>query len=260
MADRYELFLNSLNIVLSIEEPVLLHFFISKFMPITDVTSQQTQQQLQQLQPGANTTTGPQTEFMLAGLRIAILAADGFEQVELTEPRKALEESGAVTRLISIGKAPIRGLHHDQPGDMFDVDATFETVHADEFDAVLLPGGEASSRLLAQQPAAQKLVQSIDKEGKPLAVICHGPLLLVASGLVQGKKMSSAPNVRSAIENAGGHWQNAAAVVDGNWVSSRTPADIPAFIEAFKKLLAIRTRESVKGTPDDMVAAAGTGG
>lgn len=230
-------------------------------MPITDVTQQQSNAQKQQLHnPESTVSDDSPLGFLLTGLRIALVAADGFEQVELTEPKKALEELGSVTRLLSLGKVPIRGMHHGQPGDLFEVDATFDTVQADEFDAVLLPGGKDSAELLQHQPAAQKFVQEITQQGKPLAVICHGPLLLAAAGLLQGKNMTSAPDVRQTIESAGGLWQDAAVVVDGPWVSSRTPADIPAFNEAFKKLLAQRTRESVKGTPDDMAAAAATGG
>lgn len=196
----------------------------------------------------------------LGGLNIAILVTDGFEQVELTEPLKVLEESGVTIRMLSDKKGQVQGYHHDQRGDLFDVDMTFDKAKADEFDAVLLPGGAVNSNRIRNDAAAQLIVRQIDRQGKPIAVICHGSWLLVSAGLVKGRKLTSWPTLKEDIETAGGHWVDAEVVVDGNWVSSRKPDDIPAFVAAFKGVLGKRTRDSVKGTADDLPGAAGMGG
>jgi protease I len=196
----------------------------------------------------------------LGGLNIAILVTDGFEQVELTGPRDALEESGVIIRMLSDKPGQVQGYHHDQKGDLFDIDMTFDKAKADEFDAVLLPGGAVNSSRIRNNMEAQRLVRQIDQQGKPVAVICHGAWLLVSADLVKGHKMTSWPSLREDIETAGGHWVDAKVVVDGNWVSSRKPDDIPAFNDAFKALLSKRTRESVRGTADDVEGSAGLGG
>ena len=196
----------------------------------------------------------------LGGLNIAILVTDGFEQVELTAPLQALEESGVMIRMLSDKKAQVQGYHHDQRGDLFDVDMTFDTAKADEFDAVLLPGGAVNSNRIRNNADARLIVRQMDKLGKPIAVICHGSWLLVSAGLVKGRKLTSWPSLQQDIEGAGGHWVDAEVVVDGNWVSSRKPDDIPAFVAAFKAVLGKRTRDSVKGTADDLAGAAGMGG
>ena len=196
----------------------------------------------------------------LGGLNIAILVTDGFEQVELTGPLQALEESGVMIRLLSDKKGQVQGYHHDQKADLFDVDMTFDKAKADEFDAVLLPGGAVNSNRIRNNPDAQRIVRQIDKQGKPVAVICHGSWLLVSVELVNGRKLTSWPSLKEDIENAGGHWVDAEVVVDGNWVSSRRPDDIPAFTAAFKAILDKRTRDSVKGTADDLPGSAGMGG
>lgn len=196
----------------------------------------------------------------LGGLNIAILVTDGFEQVELTAPLQALEESGVMIRMLSDKKGQVQGYHHDQRGDLFDVDMTFDTAKADEFDAVLLPGGAVNSNRIRNNADARLIVRQMDKLGKPIAVICHGSWLLVSAGLVNGRKLTSWPTLKEDIESAGGHWVDADVVVDGNWISSRKPDDIPAFIAAFKGILDKRTRDSVKGTADDMPGAAGMGG
>ena len=196
----------------------------------------------------------------LGGLNIAILVTDGFEQVELTDPLKALEESGVMIRMLSDKKGQVQGYHHDQRGDLFDVDMTFDKAKADEFDAVLLPGGAVNSNRIRNNADAQLIVRQMDKLGKPIAVICHGSWLLVSAGLVKGRKLTSWPSLKEDIESAGGHWVDADVVVDGNWVSSRKPDDIPAFVAAFKSVLGKRTRDSVKGTADELPGAAGMGG
>ncbi|MEO8012854.1 MAG: type 1 glutamine amidotransferase domain-containing protein [Polaromonas sp.] len=196
----------------------------------------------------------------LGGLCIGIVLTDGFEQAEMTEPRAALEESGVLIRMLSDKKGRVRGVHHDQPGDLFDVDTTFNQVTADEFDALLLPGGKVNANSLRNNADAQALVRQIDAQGKPIAVICHAPWLLISAGLVQGRKMTSSPDVQQDLEKAGAHWIDEKVVVDRNWVSSRTPEDIPAFNAAFKGILAQRTRQHTRGTADDMPASAGEGG
>jgi protease I len=199
-------------------------------------------------------------QHQLGGLCIGIVLTDGFEQSEMTGPRAALEESGVIIRMLSDKTSQVRGVHHDQPGELFDVDTTFNQVTADEFDALLLPGGEANARALRDNADAQALVRQIDAQGKPIAVICHAPWLLISAGLVRGRKMTSSPDVKQDLEKAGAHWVDEKAVVDRNWVSSRTPEDIPAFNAAFKGILAQRTRQHIQGTSDDIPSSAGEGG
>lgn len=201
----------------------------------------------------------PQQHY-LGGLNVAILVTDGFEQVEMTAPRQALEESGIIIRMLSDKRGQVQGYHHDQRGDLFDIDMTFDKAKADEFDAVLLPGGAVNSNRIRNNLDAQRLVKQIDQQGKPLAVICHGAWLLVSADLVKGHKMTSWPSLKEDIEAAGGHWVDAEVVIDHNWISSRKPDDIPAFNTAFKDILGKRTRKSVKGTADDVEGSAGMGG
>ena len=188
----------------------------------------------------------------LGSVRIGILFTDGFEQAEMTEPRAALEEAGAIIRMLSIKSGQVRGVHHDQPGDLFDVDTTFKQVTADEFDALLLPGGEVNASCIRNNPDAQALVRQIDAQGKPIAVICHAPWLLISAGLVQGRKLTSAPDVKRDLERAGAYWVDAKTVVDRNWVSSRTRDDIPAFNAAFKDILV----QHIKGLSNGVSAPA----
>lgn len=200
------------------------------------------------------------SQYLLGGLHVAVLATDGFEQVEMTGPVDALHEMGVITKLVAPSSGKIQGFHHDKPGDFFDVDLTLDEARADDFDAVLLPGGVQNSDALRTDARAQKFVKNIDREGKPLAVICHGPWLLVSAGLMKGRTITSWPSLADDIRNAGGKWVDEAAHVDDNWVSSRKPDDIPAFNDELGRLLARRTKESVQGTADDIPAAAGTGG
>jgi protease I len=199
-------------------------------------------------------------QHLLGGLRVAILANDGFEQVEMTQPRHALQEAGVETRLVSVNAGRIRGFHHDQPADWFDVDLKLEEARADDFDAVLLPGGVKNADMLRASHHAQQFVRDIDRQGKPLGVICHGPWLLISAGLVKDRTLTSWPTLEADIRNAQGNWVDQAVVVDRNWVSSRKPADIAAFNREFKQLLAARTRTSVAGSSDEAASAAGTGG
>ena len=174
----------------------------------------------------------------LSGMKVAILACDGFEQVEMTEPRKALEDAGAATSLLCVHGGQVQGMHHDKPGDTFDVQLTFEDANPADFDAVLLPGGVVNADQIRNSLFAQKFVQAIDGAGKPVAFICHAPWLLVSAGLVQGRKLTSWPSLQDDLRNAGATWEDQEVVRDGNWVSSRKPADIPAFNKAMVELFA----------------------
>ncbi|WP_194791525.1 type 1 glutamine amidotransferase domain-containing protein [Pseudomonas sp. UFMG81] len=174
----------------------------------------------------------------LNGKRVAFLVTDGFEQVELTGPREALEQKGAIVDILADKDGAVRGWNHDKPADEFAVDATFESAHLDLYDALVLPGGVQNADTIRLNPGAQKLVKSHDSAGKALAVICHGAWLLVSSGLAKGKRMTSYKTLQDDIRNAGGNWVDEEVVVDGNLISSRQPADIPAFNDRLISALA----------------------
>ena len=176
----------------------------------------------------------------LEGLRVAILATDGVEQSELTEPRKALDEAGATIMLIAPKAGHIQAMKHDEKADLLPVDATLDAVNADEFDAVMLPGGAFNSDKLRIETRAQKLVRSMDEAGKPIAAICHAPWLLVSAGLAKGRTLTSYHTIQDDIRNAGGRWVDEPVVRDGNWVTSRKPADLPAFNRQMIDLFAER--------------------
>ncbi|MFJ4113447.1 type 1 glutamine amidotransferase domain-containing protein [Pseudomonas sp. NPDC089758] len=174
----------------------------------------------------------------LSGKRVAFLVTDGFEQVELTGPREALEKSGAVVDILGEKEGTVRGWNHDKPADEFTVDTTFDNAQVDLYDALVLPGGVQNSDTIRLIPGAQQLVKSHDAAGRLLAVICHGAWLLISSGLVKGKRMTSYKTLQDDIRNAGGTWVDEQVVVDGNLISSRQPDDIPAFNERLIKALA----------------------
>jgi protease I len=166
---------------------------------------------------------------LLSGVSVAILACTGFEQAEMVEPRKALQNAGATTKLVSSGRGQIQGWNHDKPADKFDVDLTFDEAKPDQFDAMLLPGGVMNADMIRMNKAARDFVSAMEHAGKPLAVICHGPWLLVSAGLVKGRTLTSWPSLQDDIRHAGGKWVDQEFVRDANWVSSRKPADLPAF-------------------------------
>ena len=178
----------------------------------------------------------PKTNTPLEGMRVAILAMDGVENAELTEPRKALEQAGAKTTLFSSKKGTIQSVNHMEKADPIEVDTTLEQADPENFDAVLLPGGAVNADHLRVQPRAQEFVRRMDRQGKPIAVICHGPWLLVSAGLVRGRSLTSFHTIQDDISNAGGKWQDAEVVRDSNWVSSRQPSDIPMFNRAMVEL------------------------
>ena len=165
----------------------------------------------------------------LKGMRVAALAADMFEQVELAEPTKALEQAGAKVDIVSIEDGEIQGFDHFDPATTVPVDKTVEEVSADDYHALLIPGGVGNPDLLRGDENAVAFVRGFHDAGKPIAVICHGPWMLVESGIVRGKRVTSWPTLETDIRNAGGDWVDDEVVVDGNIVTSRKPDDIPAF-------------------------------
>ena len=166
----------------------------------------------------------------LDGMRVAILLGDNFEQVEMTEPRKALDAAGARTTLISPVQGQIHGVAHDRDlQDTFPVELPLEQANPDDFDALLLPGGALNADSTRTLPNVQKFVRKVEQAGKPMAVICHAPWLLVSAGLVKGRTLTSYHTLQDDIRNAGGTWLDLDIVRDGNLVTSRQPSDIPAF-------------------------------
>ncbi|GAB7126658.1 protease PfpI [Silvimonas sp. JCM 19000] len=174
----------------------------------------------------------------LQGVKVAILVADLFEQAELAEPRKALEAAGAQTVVVSPKSGEVHGLNHVEPGDTFKVDLSLSDANAADFDALLLPGGVVNADALRTDPKAQEFARQIDRNGKPIAVICHGGWLLVSAGLASGHTLTSWPSLQDDIKNAGGTWVDREVVEDGNWISSRKPDDIPAFNRVLLERLA----------------------
>ncbi len=191
------------------------------------------------------------TEQHLEGLRVAVLMTDGFEQSEFTGPRDALQQAGASITVISNHVGKVQGFKHVDKADAFDVDLSFDDAEADDFDAVLLPGGVVNADQIRIVPQAQQFVRSMQEEGKTIAVICHGAWLLVSAGLVQGRTLTSWPTLQDDIRHAGGNWVNQPVEVDGNWISSRRPGDIPAFNEKILETLQQRVNNSVRGTADE---------
>jgi protease I len=162
-------------------------------------------------------------------MRVAIIATDLFEQAELIEPKKALEQAGAKVTVISPKQGEIQGVQHDKKDQKVKVDLALDKADPADFDAVMLPGGAMNADTLRVERKAQEFVQNIERAGKPIAVICHGPWLLVSAGLVRGRKMTSYHTIQDDLKNAGAEWHDETVIRDKNWVSSRKPDDIPAF-------------------------------
>jgi protease I len=165
----------------------------------------------------------------LNGKKVAILIADGFEQVEMTEPRKALEKAGAETEIISLKKGKVKGWQHTDWGDEFDVNRTIDQANANDYDALLLPGGVMNPDKLRRNSGVQKFVRSFFDAGKPVAAICHGPWTLIDAGVARGRKMTSYESIQTDLKNAGVQWSDEPVVVDKGLVTSRKPDDIPQF-------------------------------
>jgi protease I len=184
----------------------------------------------------------------LKGMKIAILVAEGFEQVELTGPRKALDESGADTKIVSPAKGEVQGWNHFEKAERFHVDVPLEHADANQFEALLLPGGVANPDQLRMLPKAVEFVRAFFDAAKPVAAICHGPWTLIEAGAAEGRRITSWPSLKSDLKNAGATWVDQEVVVDKGLVSSRKPADLPAFND---KMVA-QFAASRRAKPDSM--------
>jgi len=165
----------------------------------------------------------------LLNKRVAILAADGFEELELTGPKDALDHAGAKVSVVSPHGGEIQAMVHAEKGVKVPVDLTLDDANPDEFDALMLPGGLINPDTLRMEPKALAFVQAFFKAGKPVAAICHGPQILISAGLVKGRKLTSWPAIKQDVWNAGGEWVDEEVVTDNGLVTSRKPDDIPAF-------------------------------
>jgi protease I len=188
----------------------------------------------------------------LNGKRVAILATDMFEQVELVEPRKALADAGAETEIVSLESGEIQGFNHYDKADKLPVDKTVDEVTADDYDALFLPGGVGNPDTLRMHANAVRFVRSFFEAGKPVGAICHAPWMLVEADVVRGRPVTSWPSLETDIRNAGGDWQDKEVIVDDGLVTSRKPDDIPAFNE---KII----EEFAEGRHAAQAAAVGTG-
>jgi protease I len=174
----------------------------------------------------------------LSGRRIAVLAADGFEKVELTAPVKALRAAGAQVDIISLRRGRIRGVNVHEPASRVAVTKTVDEADSSEYDGLLVPGGFISPDLMRQSAPARAFVREFDQAQKPIATLCHGPWLLASAELLQGRTMTSWPGIRDDLVNAGATWVDQEMVRDGNLVTSRGPQDLVPFIRAIKELFA----------------------
>ena len=178
----------------------------------------------------------------LSRRRVAILATDMFEQVELVEPRKALDDAGAETEIVSLEKGEIQGFNHYDKADTFPVDKTVDEVSVDDYDALMLPGGVGNPDALRMNENAVEFVRSFFEAGKPVGAICHAPWMLVEADVVRGRQIAAWPSLKTDIHNAGGDWRDEQVVVEDGLVTSRKPDDIPAFSEKIIELFAQGTR------------------
>lgn len=172
----------------------------------------------------------------LKGIRVGVLATDGFEQVELTLPVKALRKRGAQVDIISLHEGKIRGVNFLWPGKKVPVDLTVQQVVPSDLDALLIPGGFANPDALRQSEEVLDFVREVDRMGRPIATLCHGPWVLVSAGLASGRKLASWPGIKDDLRNAGALWMDESGVRDGRWFSSRGPQDLPHFIQGMVKL------------------------
>ena len=173
----------------------------------------------------------------LTGKKVALLVHNFFEQVEFTDPKKVLEEAGAEVDIVTADGERLQGLNHVDKGDSFIADLSVEEIAADEYDAVVIPGGVVNADHLRMSEGARDFVRQMYKAGKPVAAICHGPWLLVSAGIADGQKLTSYHTLKDDIRNAGGNWVDEEVVVDKNLITSRTPDDLPAFNKAVMEAL-----------------------
>jgi len=190
----------------------------------------------------------------LEGLKIAILATDGVEQAELTEPRNALDEAGADTDIVSPKPDKVRGWKSRQWGDDFAVDQDLEDADPKDYDALVLPGGVINPDALRMQPKAVAFVKAFFDAGKPVGAICHGPWTVIECGAARGRRMTSWPSLRTDLINAGAQWVDEEVVVDDNLVTSRKPDDIPAFSREIIRLFG-RSRLAASGRVSESAPA-----
>ena len=174
----------------------------------------------------------------LDGLKVAVLATNGVEQVELTEPVSALKKAGATVTVVAPKAGTIQGMNHDEKGDMLAVDKALDAVKPDQFDALVLPGGVANPDYLRVNKDAVAFVRHFAQAGKPIGAICHGPWTLIEADAVRGKTMTSWPSLQTDLRNAGANWVDQECVVDGAMVTSRKPDDLPAFNRRMVELFA----------------------
>ena len=169
----------------------------------------------------------------LEEMNIAILVDDLFEQAELAEPKQALEAAGATVHIVSPKGPQVTGMKHTDRGDSFAVDVPLAQARPEDYDGLVLPGGVVNADTLRTDAAAQKFAKAFDGAGKPIAVVCHGPWLLISAGLASGRTLTSWPSLQDDLRNAGATWVDREVVSDGNWTSSRKPDDLPAFNREF---------------------------
>ncbi|MDF1502419.1 type 1 glutamine amidotransferase domain-containing protein [Roseisolibacter sp. H3M3-2] len=184
----------------------------------------------------------------LDGVRIAVLAADGVEQVEVTRPVRALERHGAEIEIVSLRPGSIRAMNLLYPGKKLRVDRTVVTADPERYDGLHIPGGFINPDFVRQSEHALEFVQALEADGKPISTICHGPWVLVSAGLVRGRRLTSWPGIKDDVRNAGGVWVDSEVVRDGNWVSSRGPQDLHAFDKAIVEHFARRAGRSGHAT------------
>jgi len=182
----------------------------------------------------------------LNGLKVAILLTEGFEQVEMTEPRKALDAAGAITSIVSPKDGRVRAWKFTEWGDEHPVDVKLDRAQPQEFDALLLPGGVINPDKLRMQPQAVAFVKAFFDADKPVATICHGPWTIIEAGAARGRRIASWPSLQTDLRNAGAEWVDQEAVVDGNLVSSRKPDDIPAFNREMISLFSRASRQEAQ--------------
>lgn len=182
----------------------------------------------------------------LAGLKVAILVDNGFEQVELTEPRKALQEAGATTHVVSPQKAKVRGWKHTEWGDEVAVDVELTRATARDYDALVLPGGVFNPDKLRVNAEAVAFVKAFFDDARPVAAICHGPWTIIETGAVRGRRLTSYASIKTDLINAGANWVDEPVVTDGNLTTSRKPDDIPAFNAAIVKQFQAGARKARK--------------
>ncbi len=178
----------------------------------------------------------------LSNLHIAVIATDGVEESELSEPVRALKEAGARVDVLAPKEGQIQAMHHHDKASQVTVDRDLRSANPGDYDALMLPGGALNADSLRMSQEARSFVQEMQKSGKPIAAICHAPWVLVSAGVVQGRTLTSYYTIQDDVRNAGGNWVDQEVVEDRNWVTSRQPKDIPAFNKAMIRLFSHVTR------------------